>query len=78
MVRYTIVVTTHEDRRLHFRTNNTTLIMFMHECATKTLNIPIARDLSIDELTLVDAYLDHPRSCEVIDNLTKKSILLPV
>lgn len=78
MARYTIIITTHEDRRLHFRTDNDIFIVFMHKCATDGLDANIAKSLTSDELTMVEAYLDHPISCKVIDNLTKQSVFLPV
>ncbi|TGN31155.1 MULTISPECIES: hypothetical protein [unclassified Lysinibacillus] len=78
MIRYTIIVTTHNDQRLFYRTNNSKLILFMHECATRALNIQTANTLSLDELFIVDAYLDHPKSCEVIDSQLKQSVFLPV
>ncbi len=78
MIRYTIIVTTHDDQRLFYRTPNGNLIFFMHECATEALNIQTTRNFSLDELFIVEAYLDHPKSCEVIDNQLKQSVFLPV
>lgn len=76
-MRYTIVITTHSDQRLHYRTNDSKLILFMLDCATDCLIISIAKKLTYNELLIVEAYLDNPKSCEVIDNLTKQCIYLP-
>ncbi len=78
MPRYQIIITTKDDRRLHYRTDNETFLQFMHDCATKALNVQLAQQLSIDELFVTDTYLDHPISCEVIDHQTKTSRLFPI
>lgn len=78
MPRYQIIITTKDDRRLHYRTDNETFLHFMHDCAIKALNVPVAHQLSVDELFVTDIYLDDPISCEVIDHHTKTSRLFPV
>lgn len=78
MSRYTIIITTKDNQRLHFRTNNKTLIKFMYDSATESLDVQIARSLSLDEMMIVEAYLDTPLCCEVQDNYTKQSVQLPV
>lgn len=76
-MRYTIIVTTHKNQRLHYRTDNSKLILFMLDCVTTSLNISIAKKLTFNELLITEAYLNNPKSCEVIDNLTKQCIFLP-
>ena len=76
-MRYTIIITTHKNHRLHYRTNNSKLILFMLDCATDSLNISIAKTLTANELLIIEAYLDTSKSCEVIDNFTKQCIILP-
>ncbi|MEK4630238.1 MAG: hypothetical protein ABS944_13830 [Solibacillus sp.] len=78
MGKYTVIVTTHENRRLHYRTSSAHFIKSLYKCGTSALPIHNVLNLSLDELTVVEAYLDKPRSCEVIDNYTKKSISLPI
>lgn len=78
MSKYTIVVTTTEDRRLHFRTSNSKFVLCMHECGTGPLNVKSVKNLTLDELMIVEAYLDNPKSCEIIDNLTKKTFPFPL
>ena len=76
-MRYTIIITTRKGQRLHYRTNNSKLILFMIDCVTDSLNVSIAKKLTASELLIIEAYLDNPKSCEVIDNLTKQCIFLP-
>ena len=76
-MRYTIIITTHKNQRLHYRTNNSKLILFMLGCVTDSLNISLAKGLTVNELLIVEAYLDDAKSCEVIDNFTKQCIFLP-
>lgn len=78
MPRYQIIITTQDDQRLHYRTDNEALLTFMHDCATKALNVQLAQELSVDELFVTDIYLDLPISCEVIDHHTKTSRLFPI
>ncbi|MGN7479409.1 hypothetical protein ACTHOQ_16330 [Solibacillus silvestris] len=78
MSRYTIIITSKDCRRLHFRTNNETLILFMYECFTRSLNVPVAQSLTLEEMIIVDAYLDDPQCCEINDSLTNQSLQLPV
>ncbi|MBD8034382.1 MULTISPECIES: hypothetical protein [Solibacillus] len=78
MSRYTIIITSKDNQRLHFRTNNKILIKFMYDCSTRSLNVPVAKNLSIDEMMIVEAYLNSPLCCEVQDNHTKQLIQLPV
>ena len=78
MSRYTIIITSKDNQRLHFRTSNKTLIKFMYDCSTESLNVPVAKSLTLDEMMIVEAYLDNPLCCEVQDNYTKQSVQLPV
>jgi hypothetical protein len=75
---YTIIVTTHDNRRLHYRTSSTNFIKCLYKCGTRALPIQNVLNLSLGELIVVEAYLDNPKSCVVIDNYTKKSISLPI
>ena len=52
MSRYTIIITSKDNQRLHFRTNNKILIKFMYDCSTRSLNVPVAKNLSIDEMMI--------------------------
>ena len=76
-MRYTIIITTRKDQRLHYRTNNSKLILFMLDCSKGSLNISTAKTLTNNELLIIEAYLDTPKSCEIIDNFTKQYIFLP-
>ena len=78
MSRYTIIITSKDNQRLHFRTSNKTLIKFMYESATRSLDVQVAKSLTLDEMLIVEAYLDNPLCCEVQDNYTKQSVQLPV
>ena len=76
-MRYTIIITTHKNERLHYRTNNSKLILFMLDCATVSLNISTAKTLTESELLIIETYLGASKSCEVVDNITKQCIFLP-
>ena len=78
MSRYTIIITTKDNQRLHFRTNNKSLIKFMYDSATQSLDVEVAKSLTLNEMMIVEAYLDNPLCCEVLDNYTKQSVQLPV
>ena len=78
MSRYTIIITTKDNQRLHFRTNNTSLIKFMYDSATQSLDVQVAKSLMLNEMIIVEAYLDNSLCCEVLNNYTKQSVQLPV
>lgn len=78
MPRYQVIITTKENHRLHYRTDNEAFLQFIHDCTIKALNVQVAQHLSTDELFVTDIYLDHPISCEVIDHHTKTSRLFPI
>ncbi|ATP38739.1 hypothetical protein CSE16_01105 [Solibacillus sp. R5-41] len=74
---YLVIITTAEDQRLHFHTNNDTLIISMHRANTQPLDIQTVKTFTSEELFIIEAYLDGAKSCEIKNNITQKSFMLP-
>lgn len=77
MKTYTIVVTTNEDRRLHYQTDNELLILTIHRSNSQGLDVQAIHSLTFDETLVLEAYLDDHKSCEIIHNLTRHTTHLP-
>lgn len=77
MKTYLVIITTADDQRLHFHTNNETLIISMHHANTKPLDIQTVQTFTSEELFIIEAYLDGAKSCEIKNNITQKSFKLP-